>query len=186
MPLFSPSLHGIAGIQTITNGDGANDRIVFYDASDGRAVRTQLARHAQEECFIFSTSGLGLDHATVANFTPNTTVPKIDIRWPFNWFCTGIRSTVSGRPAAGAAAGINILREGDSVFNNTTTINTSNATVATGAGNLYSSIVSPHASHTQWSRGNRIRMYLTAGASGSGNAANNFHALKIMLYGYRR
>lgn len=186
MPLFSPSLHGIAGMPTISNGDGVNDKVVFYDASTGRPAVARLSQHAQEECYIFSTSGLGLDHATVNNFAPNTTVPKIDLRWPYNWFCTGLRTTVSGRPAAGAAAGINIMRDGNSVFDNTTTVNSSNATIATGAGNLYSSIVSPHANHVNWTRGNRLQMYVTAGASGSGNASNNFHALKIMLYGYRR
>lgn len=186
MPLFSPSLHGIAGMPTISNGDGVDDRLVFYDASLGRAARASLSRHAQEECYIFSTHGLGLDHATVANFTVSTTIPKVDIRWPYNWICTGARSTVSGRPATGTAAGINILRENNSIFNDTTGVGTSNASVATGAGNLYSSIVAPHANHVNWSKGDRVRMYITAGAAGSGNQVNNFHALKIMLYGYRR
>lgn len=186
MPLFSPSLHGIAGMPTITNGNGANDEIIFFDASTGRAAVAQLARHAQEECYIFGTHGLGPDHGTVANFTPSTTIPKIDIRWPYNWICTGIRSTVSFRPSSGAPAGINVMRNGTSVFDNTTTIGTSNATVAVGAGNLYSSIVAPHASQASWTKDNRIEMYITAGANGSGTQTNNFHALKIMLYGYRR
>lgn len=186
MTLFSPSLHGILAMPTITNGDGVDDKAIFYDASTGRAVRARLAQHAQEECYIFSTHGLGLDHPTVANFSPSTTIPKVDIRWPYNWFCTGIRSTVSFRPSSGTAAGINIMRDGTSIFDNTTTVNTSNATVASGGGNAYSSIVSPHASHASWTKGNRLQMYITAGANGSGTQSNNFHALKIMLYGYRR
>lgn len=186
MPLFSPSLHGIAGMPTITDGDGVNDKVVFYDASIGRAASTRLSQHAQEECYIFSTHGMGLDHATAVNFAPNTATPKVDIRWPYDWFCTGVRTTVSGRPASGTAAGINIMRNGTSIFTNTATVNTSNVTIATGTGNLYSSLTSPHASHTSWTKGDRLQMYVTAGASGSGNQSNNFHALKIMLFGYRR
>ena len=186
MPLFSPSLHGIAGMPTITNGDGVNDKVIFYDASIGRASVAPLSRHAQEECYIFGTHGVGLDHATATNFAVSTTVAKVDIRWPYNWICTGVRTTVSGRPAAGAAAGINIMREGTSIFTNTATVASSNVTIATGAGNLYSSLTSPHASHTSWTKGDRLQMYITDGAQGSGNASNNFHALKIMLHGYRR
>lgn len=186
MPLFSPSLHGIAGIPTITNGDGADDRIVFYDASLGRAARAALSKHAQEECYIFATHGLGPDTPTAANFTPNQAVAKIDIRWPYNWFCNSVRTTVSGRPSSGTAAGINIMRNGTSIFTDTTTIGTSNVTIATGSGNLYSSKVTPNANHISWTKGDRLQMYITAGANGSGTQSNNFHALKIMLYGYRR
>lgn len=187
MPLFSPSLHGIAGVVTVSSPDGGLDQIAFHDASLGRAVRATLAKLAQDECFVFSLIGLTNNSPlVVSNFTVSTTTARLQMRWPFNWTCTGIRQSVSGRPASGTAAGINILRNGNSIFDNSTTIGTSNATVATGAGNMYSSKVSPHASHVSWSKGDNIQIYQTAGAAGSGNAANNFHAPVVYLYGNRR
>lgn len=185
--LYSPILHGISGAPVVTNADGQSDSFVFADASLGRAAKTSLAKHAQTECFVFSTSGLATDSPlSLSNYTVNTTTPRLVIRWPFNWICTGVRHSCSGRPASGTAAGINIMRNGTSIFSDTTTIASSNVTIATGAGNLYSSIVSPHANHTNWTKEDLIAIYNTAGATGSGNAANNFHATKVYLYGYRR
>lgn len=186
MPLFSPSLHGIAGMPTVTGPDGGADKIAFADVSLSRAAKVKLAKHAQTECFIFGTSGLTTDSPSSANFTVSVTVPRIQIIWPFNWTCTGIRTSVSGRPAAGAAAGINILRGNNSIFDDVTGNTTAYCTIATGAGNLYSSLVSPHANHASWSKGDDIKIYNVAGANGSGNQSNNFHALKVMLFGYRR
>lgn len=184
--LFSPSLHAPAARPIVTNANGVLDSLVAHNSALGRGARMMLAKHAQEECYFFSMSGLTPDADNVANFAVSTTVAKVDLRWPFNWICTGIRQSVTLKPAAGTAAGINVLRNGNSIFDNSTNINTSNCQIATGGTNPYSSKASPHASHVNWSKGDLLRLYLTAGAAGSGNQSNNFHASKVYFYGYRR
>lgn len=184
--LFSPSLHAATALPIVTNANGVTDQLVAHNSALGRAARMILARHAQEECFIFSMSGLTPDANNAGNFTVSPTIPKVDIRWPFNWICTGIRQSVTFRPTTGTAAGINVMRNTFSIFDNTTTIGTSNCQIAAGGTNVYSSKVSPHASHVSWSVNDSLRMYLTAGASGSTTQTNNFHASKIYFYGYRR
>lgn len=193
MPLFSPSLHAITAASLVTAPNGVNDTLVFYDATTGRGARVRLADHAQDECFIFSMNGLVRDDATTAatqNFVVNTTTPKVDTRWPFDFRCTGIVQTVTARSSrtGNTAAGINVFRNNNSVFNNTTTIATSFCTIACGTPvttNLTSAEVAPNANHEVWTAGDRIRIWLVAGVNNRTTQSENFHASKVYIKGYR-
>jgi hypothetical protein len=192
MTLFSPSLHAIAQMALQSAPNGVDDTLIFHDASTGRGARVRLSDHAQDECFIFGMNGLASDAPNVSalqNFVVSTGTPKIDIRWPFDFRCTGVVQTVSARSArtGGTAAGINILREGNSIFSNTTTIAQSFCTIATApASALTSAEVPPNTNHINWSRGDRIRIYLVAGESQRTTQTENFHASKVYIKGYRR
>jgi hypothetical protein len=194
MPLFSPSLHAIASAPVISAPNGVADTLVFWDATTQRAARVLLADHAQLECFVFGMNGLSSDSPTTSatqNFAVNTTTPKFDLRWPFDFRCTGIVQTVSARSSrsGGQAAGINVFRNNNSVFNNTTTVATSFCTIATGtpvSSGLTSAEVVPNAAHETWAKGDRIRIYLVAGENQRTTQTENFHASKVYIKGYRR
>ena len=193
MPLFSPSLHAIASAPVISAPNGLTDTLVFWDATTQRAARVNLADHAQAECFVFGMNGLASDSPTTAatqNFVVSTTTPKFDLRWPFDFRCTGIVQTVSARSSrtGDQAAGINVFRNNNSVFNNTTTISTSFCTIACGtpvSSGLTSAEVLPNAAHETWTKGDRIRLYLVAGVGTRSTQTENFHASKVYIKGYR-
>lgn len=195
MPLFSPSLHAIASAPVISAPNGVADTLVFWDATTQRAARVLLADHAQLECFVFGMNGLVSDSPTtsaIQNFAVNTTTPKFDLRWPFDFRCTGIVQTVSARSSRSGspAAGINVFRNNNSVFNNgdTTTVATSFCTIAAATNPivLTSTEVPPNAAHQTWTKGDRIRIYLVAGEYQRTTQTENFHASKVYIKGYRR
>lgn len=194
MPLYSPSLHGIVSAPVVAVPDGVNDRLVFWDATTKRAARIMLADHAQDECFIFSLNGLQSDNPTQANnFTVSTGTPRVDLRWPFDFVCVDVLQSVSARADGGGgttAATINILRNANSIFNDSTTVNaTGFCNIATGTpvtSNTMSSAVTPHANHVTWTKGDRIRIFQTSGQTGSTTQSRNFHAPKVYIRGYRR
>lgn len=197
MPLYSPSLHAIASAPLVAAPNGVADRLVFYDATTRRGARVILADHAQDECFLFSLNGLTTDAPnSAANFTVSRTTPRIDLRWPFDFVCTGVQQSVSARGDGGGttvAAQINIIRNSNSIFNDAAFTGTLSATgfcsIATGTpitSNLMSAEVAPAATHVNWSRGDRVRFFQVAGSSGSGTQSRNFHAPKVYIRGYRR
>lgn len=194
MTLFSPSLHQIAQLSRQATPSGIDDTLIFRDATTGRAARVRLSDHAQDECFIFSMHGLASDAPNVAasiNFPVNTATPKIDMRWPFDFRCTGVVQTVSARSSrtGDPPAGINVFRNNASVFNNTTTIATSFCTIACGtpvSSGLTSAEQALNAEHINWSRGDRIRIFLVAGNFTRTQQTENFHASKVYIKGYRR
>jgi hypothetical protein len=193
MPLFSPSLHAIASAPVVSAPDGLADTLVFWDATTQRAARVNLADHAQAECFVFGMNGLASDSPTTSsnqNFVLSSTLPKFDLRWPFDFRCTGIVQTVSARSSRTGrpAAGINVFRNNNSVFNNTTTVSTPFCTIACGTpvlSGLTSAEVLPNAAHETWTKGDRIRLYLVAGERGRNTQTENFHASKVYIKGYR-
>jgi Tfp pilus assembly protein PilX len=104
-----------------------------------------------------------------------------------------VLQSVSARADGGSgttAATINILRNANSVFNDSTTVNaTGFCNIATGTpvtSNTRSSAVTPHANHVTWTKGDRIRIYQTSGQTGSSTQSRNFHAAKVYIRGYRR
>ena len=196
MPLFSPSLHGIQAASVIAAPGAIVDKLVFYDATTRRGARQNLADRSQEECFIFSMNGLTTDRPNTTNFTVSTTVPRLELRWPFNFVCVNVFQTVSARADGGnttTPARIDIMRiatDTRSIFSNATTVSTTGfCPIATGTPvetSLTSAAVAPDANHVLWSAGDYIRFFQTSGANGSTTQSRNFHASKVYVQGYRR
>lgn len=195
MPLYGPSLHAIAAAPLVTAPNGVSDMLVFYDATTRRGARVKLADHGQDECYIVSMNGIQLDSPTATNFTVSVTTPRVDMRWPFDFVCTGIQQSVSARGDGGGttvAAQINIVRNDNSIFDNVAFTGTLSSTgfcaIATGTpttSNTLSAEVAPNANHVTWSKGNRLRFFIVAGSNGSTTTSRNFHASKVYIKGYR-
>lgn len=193
--LYSPTLHGLKSAASVGTFAPNMDCLAMFDASLVKPVKILMKDDRRLLCFVFPVSNPPDDDSTsvsnVAASTNLTTGYKTDFRWPFNFTCTGIRSTAGSLPPSSSAVefAIDVFRGSNSVLTDSTSPSAALVLPEHTADVLgvkgQTAITAPHANHVTWSAQDRVRTLVTASDSGGGSS-RAARCAKVFIYGYRR